>query len=561
MRKFSSERILLAVFLAVLLGCLYLLTWDLRPFPIFAPVDDWKYAKDALNIASGNWLGSYDHHTLTKRPMFSVALAIAYHLQIPFMLFLYSFHFVAGGFLSYSLSRCGFSKWFCGALMTAYLFLPMFFDHQATRVIRDHFYVSLQTFILALALFFISIPDETATRGKRVATFFAICFLLAWHWGSREEALTFWPALFPLLIFHVARLSRRSVAERVKYGLLLFTLVATAITSTGFAIRLLNYKNYGMFILMEHEEGDFPKMIGALASVDEGQPESRLWIDWKAREKLSSVLPWFKGVHESFSNPNYDGSVRCRHQRICEAFDLSHQIFAFRDHLPYMDCPKNARGAAAFYRRIRGDVERICAQNLVKCQAPLRSSMMPPFRAYHIPYFIDVLGDHLREMIRVESRGFSREFKTDDNVEWVSKFEELTHMSHYRISPDNQLFGPAPASAEVIRSQDAKRQFLGDLYSAIMPWIGLLALLALALRLRFWRLGGWNLAIVFAIGLTGTIAARILAISYIGAVDWKMSLNYIAPNYGLYLILCFVLIAEGVRVARESGRFKWLGDH
>lgn len=532
-------------FFALAAWALYAITWDIRPFPIFAPVDDWKYAKDALSIASGHWLGPYSFETLTKRPLFPFVLAITHLIGIPFTVFLYTLHFAAAIMITRSFQALKFSRFFCATLFLIYLFMPMCFDLQASRVIRDFYFVSLQTLLLASVLYFISIPRGIETKFKRIRAFAWFCVLLAFHYGTREEYMLLWPGLGILFLYYLSKISAKNIQERMKYGFLLFGFAATAITTSGFIIRSLNYFNYGSFVIIEHEEGSFPKLIGHLASINEGPKDSKLLIDWEEREKLSQVLPRFRPYQVALSFPLYDQSPRCQVEGKCEPFDFSHQIYAFRGNLHVGGCPLNGRGAELFFRDLNHEIERICQEKQISCESPLRNGMLPKFQLSELPDLIHFLAKNTGDMILLRHRGMTRDFKTDDSIEIVEKFNELTRQPHYRISSTGELFGPAPASSNVLRSQILRREFLGQIYNILGPLLGVMALIVLIVRLFKWRqFGGWSFGIILMIALLSAITARILLISYISAVDNYMGSNYITPNYNLYLILCLVLIAE-----------------
>lgn len=552
-------RLCIFAFFGISALALYAICWDLRPFPIYAPVDDWKYAKDALSIASGHWLGPYGTATLTKRPLFPVVLALTHLLGIPFTVFLYSFHFTAAVAISAVWRKWGYSRWFCATLFITYLFMPMCFDHQANRVIRDFYFVSLQTSLLATALYFLSIPRELATRKKRLWTFFGFLVLFSLHYGTREEYMVFWPTLGILFIFHVLKVHAQNLRDRIRYGVLVLAFAATSITTTGFLIRTLNYINYGSFVLIEHEEGSFPIMIGHLASITEGTKNSKLWLNWEGRERLSQLLPRWRPFQKPLSNPAYDPSPRCQLEGKCEPYDFSHQIFTYRDSLANGGSPLNGRGAELFYQGIVADIERLCGEHQLSCESPLRTGMLPRFHLDELQDLIHFLGVNTTDMILFRHRGMVREFNDDNSPEIFEKFNELTRQPHFRITPNDEIIGPAPAVAAVIRAQERRREALGVVYNWLGPSLGVLALLALVVRIfLFFRIPNptkwrdWNIGFVVSIALFSSIVGRILLISYISAVDNYMGGNYITPNYHLFLLLCLLLIAEGVATFRKG---------
>lgn len=543
--SFNLRRFFSLAGLAVLAWLLYRLTWDLRPFPIYTPVDDWKYLADAANIASGNWLGPYIFETLTKRPMFSISLALAHLAGMPFMLFLYSLHFAACTALAWSFRRLGYSRPFCWVLLVLSLFMPMCFDHEATRVIRDFFYVSMQTLLLAAAQYFISLSPEHDSRRKRRIAFLVFCLILAWHYGTREEYMLYWPVIGALFLYHLTTRTDLGFRQKSKYAAVMIAVALTFVSTTGFIVRYLNYKNYGVFLLIEHEEGTFPKMIGRIASVNEGPTDSKLLIDWEEREKLARVLPRFRPLHRVLSTPLYDTSPRCQIEGKCESFDFSHQIYVIRSSLQLIGCPMNGRGTELCFRSFTNELERACHEKLISCEQPLRKSMLPPLHRRLWGEFGHFLAMNSSYLSQFRHRGMPRQFKTDDSPEIVSKFEEFTLQRHYRVSPEGQLFGAEPATIDVLRDQLTRREKLGQAYMTFGPLLTGLAGLALvfqlagAARARRFRI---TFELALCAGLLATIVARILLISYISAADNYMGPNYLTPAHHSFLIVCLVLV-------------------
>ncbi|MDZ4662427.1 MAG: hypothetical protein SGJ18_12505 [Pseudomonadota bacterium] len=537
--KLLSKHGFMAIAIFASIVAFFALTWDLRPFPINAGVDDAKYVKDALEIVNGNWLGAYDNLTLSKRPFFGIVQAARIHLGIPYTTFEFSFHIFCMLAFLWALINLGFNKYFSLFSYFLILFMPQFYDFQTSRVSRDLFNTDLQILIFSLSFVLALAFDKIQSTRNKGFLVFSLCLLLSLHYGTREESFLIWPGLLILLIGHVQRYGPTPLFKKWRYGMSLCLFFLSVVTTTNFLWQLKNYSKYGLFITIEHEAGSFSRAIGALASIKEETEPSRLLIDRNERLKLAKLSPTFAKVYSSFDNPDADPSERCQKEGHCEGYDYSHQIFAFRDLLPKMGVGNNAREAELFYRSFAREVEDLCVSGSLKCVLPLRATMLPSFSMAMLPRFSDILAQHIREIFESSTVGYSyweNPFTADDQV----KFEKMTLQKVFLLKDNKLILGELPTPIENINNQINRRQRLAALYSIFTKIFITLGVVVIVFGLFFGLFKNVVIGYILAAALV-TIILRVLAITSIGAVDSQMANAYLYPIYPV--VIWFFLIA------------------
>ena len=477
-QNLPKSHLILGVF--AILGVFWL-SWDLRPIPIDGRVDDWKYVQDALFIEKLEWLGPYNERTLIKRPFFSLVIAATSMFHVPWTVFQFSFLIFSVFVFASGLKKLGHSFGITAAIFYAVLFLPTFFDRESVRMTRDIFFICWQLVMLGLIFRLMAIPfDWQSQAWKKLLTWTYVA--IAFHAGLREEAFVFWPCLIVLLIYYFS-VQKLSIKQKLKFGTMLLLGGILSVQLSLFSVRTLNYFYYGVFILNEHEEGYFPQAMAAISSIDSGQKNSHLLIDYQERQQLRQLSPKFHQISRILDIAGETVTPGCVKQENCEGNDYSHAIFFLRTNgLPEAGVNTDARKAQTFYAQLRDEIIAACNNNKIKCENPIRTSMTPPFRRYHVPYFIAALKTHLYYHFMLQNRGFSPyAHEIGQNV--INDFEEATKQKYYMIWPDGKVTGTLPASLDVINYKTNVRATVGRWYSALAPTLVIAGLIAFLIRI------------------------------------------------------------------------------
>jgi hypothetical protein len=154
-------------------AALLALTWDLRPYPIPAGVDDYRYVVSAESIAALpgkviqgvaplDWLGPYEPTTLFKRPGFSILLGTTSSLHLPYLQTILLLHLVALAIVANSLLRLSFPRGVVFALFVVCGLYPTLYDSNGVRVIRETATSALEIAIIGLSMALFSIGTRRA---------------------------------------------------------------------------------------------------------------------------------------------------------------------------------------------------------------------------------------------------------------------------------------------------------------------------------------------------------------------------------------------------------------
>lgn len=533
---------------------LWSVVWDLRPYPVDGWVDDTYYIHNAFNIASLKWLGPYSELTLMKRPLYSAVLAVSYLLHIPYSLYLYTLVFCSAAALSLSLRKIGIARGLCAACFVSLVFLPTFNDREALRLIRDPIFVCIQLFALAAAIRFFGTPRTVENGSARRRMLLLALALLALHAGMREEAAVFYPGLVVMLIYDAAAQTQLPWKARWIYGLKLLLAGIVAVQGALTAVRTLNLAYYGQFILNEHEEGPFPEAMAAVASVRDPGSTSRALIGAAERSHLNALSPLFRKISAPLDAAGEETPPDCPDPHRCDNLDYSHAIFYIRVFgLPGAGVTGSAADAAGFYRGLRGEIEELCASKRIPCESPLRRSMQPPLRMYHLPYVYEALNTHAGYLLHFAHRGFSPDYP-EPSPSIVREVERITHQRYFTVGPDNRMLGHPPASFAVIQSQAIRRSGIARMYSGAGPYVIGAALAAFLTRLLAIPFAGVSLRLALSAGVLILVVARLAAIVYISAVDKLMGMNYSVPGYSLLVVFCALSFASLSDLASRRAR-------
>src|SRR5579859_1031881 len=125
---------------------------DLPVQIIFSPHDDSLYVTRAFNLLNGAGFGAYDGRLLIKLPGISLWLTGLRVLGFPYMLTINLLYVAAGLYFLFGLARCGLGKPGLLFAMTLYLFNPVTFTYEWTRIFREPLSTVLLVTLLAAML-------------------------------------------------------------------------------------------------------------------------------------------------------------------------------------------------------------------------------------------------------------------------------------------------------------------------------------------------------------------------------------------------------------------------
>ena len=333
--------------------------------------DDALYIRLGLNIANGNWLGTYNELTLVKAPMFPVFLAAFSFTGIPFNIAQHCLFFLGCIYLANIASHVCKSKAVGIFLFAAVVTCPSYYT--ITRVIRDPLYTTLTLFLVGswIELFLLD-----RLRGARLSFAAMVGTLSAAYWLTREEGIWILPCLGIITLGGFVRSLAGGSAERSKRGwsvssYLLVVLLFASATAVG--VGLLNKMTYGRFVLVEMGEGNFQRALVALQRVGEPYNRPYLPLPREARQLVYAESPSFAKLKDFLDPPDHSSrwiNAACRPlPSTCGDIGGGWFLWALRDVLSKSGMYETPEKAAAFYRSIANEVEAACGSGRLKCSA------------------------------------------------------------------------------------------------------------------------------------------------------------------------------------------------
>lgn len=570
----GRKRVAFVLLLFASVGTLLLwLTWDLRPYPISANVDDYRYVvsadhiKDApwklWKVATGRspsleWLGPYDPTTLFKRPGLSIILAVFTLLHLPFLQTTLLLHLAALALLSNALLRLNYPRTVVAGVFLVCGLIPTLYDSNAVRVLREIPTGSLEVAIFGMCVWVFTIEADRTADLLKSRAFLVLLLLLALHWTMREETVLF---LVPVLLLVNAALWLR-VRTTFRKKLTLAAVVSVLLLSPSWlayaSIASLNKVSYGLFLVNDVSEGSFPKAISELRRVDE-TPCDHGFMSAEEVDKVMDVSPAFRVVGESLATAL---SVR-PDMTYTDAFP-NLRLGALGE----SDIGRSPQLTQDLFSRIAAEVRSACREGLLHCAPWASGSIVPLLCSSHWTQVPGNFKGYLIDRIaRMWNNGFSPLSSAEPDMprlhpDVLANFEATTRQKMSGRNGDRIEFSQ-PASLEVLVRQDFRRAAVGRIYLRFMPWLMLAGALSLLARLPFWRDTRRPWWLVILVGAGGYMVLRAMVFGYLSTIDGSLNNRYISVGYPVAGIFAVLAAAEAryllpfgdkSRTSRRAGR-------
>ena len=354
-----------------------------------SPHDDGLFLRHASSLVAGEWLGPFDNLALTKGLGYPAFLALTYTLGLPLLLAQHLLYLASVAALCIALRTLITARWALTILFFALLFNPAAWSLQ--RVIRDHFYMSMTLLVLAGAVgLFAHRRDGLSTLATWAA---GLGGSLAILWHTRQEGVWILPALLVLLSFACVDVWRRCHADRW-WRLSLFATPAILLLVSGLGVAAVNHRWYGVFVTTEFSDRPFLDGYGAISRVIHLQWQRFIPMPAETRARLYQVSPSFAELRPYLEGPGRGWMAhprRCDHPSCGRDYFGGWFVWAFRDAVSYAGHYRSAPAARAYYRRLAGEVNRVCDSGALPC-LPRRSSLVPPLHAAHLWPLVESVG-------------------------------------------------------------------------------------------------------------------------------------------------------------------------
>jgi len=365
-----------------LIGFKLFLVADIAVHIRFSPIDDSLYVTRAYELLSGNEWGNYSPYVLAKLPGISLWLAATRLTGIPYILGINLAYIFAGLFLVNEANKIGINKIILLIAYFCFLFNPITFSTGWALPMREGVSSILMIFLLGLSLRILLSSKD------------GICFASIIFWAitfgfiqiMREEDILIWAYLI-LFISSVVWIRYDWVSRRFDFRDAIILLVASSLFTglIGYGVRSYNHSHYGLPILSDFSEGEFPKLIAALRGVDSSVDNRLVMLPQEVIVRLRTLIPDFTPVLDRLPLPGAQ-TFSCKLQGVCSEWSNGWMLWWIKKSAADAGFTPTLLEGQAYFRLIREQIEALCASEKLHCHQS-GAGIVPPmqlrwFRAF-----------------------------------------------------------------------------------------------------------------------------------------------------------------------------------
>ena len=408
---------------------------------------------DALMVRLGNslsrirWLGAYDNKTLIKGISFPAVLMVLRWTYLPLTVFFILLWTLSIALLLAALKPV-LSNRVLQFLIFAFLMLHPLFSNEYTglRVYRNGLTPSQVLLILA-GLFGLFLRYRQPLK-KLLPWGLLSAFSILFFYYTREDRVWMYPFLFAvslvilvLMLVHLVReyrkdpaFSKKMLIQGILFRGLLLILPVLLISFAHLTLSVINQKLYGVSVVNEFEEGNFPKALQAMYMADTGdEMPARVSVSREKLKKLCEVSPALKSIEPMFFDLMDGWDYADRVPGDGEVED-GWFLWVFRDTAAAYHYHDSLAQSEAFYGQVAAELNTAMDQGLIKRGTKMPAALMAPL---HPGYLQALPGKALEAfgfMFRYTSSRF--DFRESDigKPELVATFEEMANGQVYETS-------------------------------------------------------------------------------------------------------------------------------
>lgn len=343
--------------------------------------DDALFVRQAAALLDGQWLGPFNHITLSKGPVYPFFLAASSASHFPLHVTQTAFHAFACFVFVLALRPLLSSPALRLLLFAVLLFDPYTFSSTAIgRVLRSGIHPALTLLALAGAI------GLTLRLDRRLLV------LLPWSlfaglavsafWFCREEGLWLAPSLALTLLVGAAILFRSSLPRRPLRFLLLAAPPLILLLSTA-TLRALNTRHYGAPITVDVKDGAFPDAYGALTRITPAEFIPTVPVLRETRLRAYAVSPAFAELQPHLEGRTGNAWARTGWENIDHP-SAGQEIrggwfqWALREAAELAGHYRDGATADAYWQRVAQEINAACDDGRLPASPP-RRGFVPPW--------------------------------------------------------------------------------------------------------------------------------------------------------------------------------------
>lgn len=368
--------------LLLLIGFKLILISDIAVHIRFSPIDDYLYVSRAYQFLSGNGWGNYDAYVLAKFPGMSLWLAGSRLLGIPYLLGINILYSLAGLLLINEVTKLGVHKSILLIAYFIYLFNPITFSIGWTLVMREALASVITVMLIAISLRILLIQKNQLPIGS----IFGWVILFIFGQLLREEGKLLWVYLVLFIgCFFLVQYKSQNRKFLVQFGLILLISAILSASFVSYGARLYNQKHYGLPIMNDFYDGEFPKLMATLRKIESSVDNRLVMLPQEVIKKLIPILPDFAPVLERLPEPGLQ-TFSCIVQGVCTEVCSCYMPWAVKSAAAEVGRTSTLVDAQNYFKLIRNQIEVLCTSGELRC-IENGNDMLPPmqlrwFRAY-----------------------------------------------------------------------------------------------------------------------------------------------------------------------------------
>jgi len=346
--------------------------------------DDVLFVNQANSIVEGNWLGEYNHKTLSKGIFTQLFMAGLYKIEIPFLLGQEVFYILACVILIFMLKNIIKNKYILLGVFTILLFNPITYSSNLLRTYRDGVYISLLIYLVSFSfMIFYKYKDKPK---KLIKYFIGLGLTITSICICREETIWIVPYIALSIIITILFIIFDKKCENKIKKILLYIIPIVIYIIVTVIIASLNYKYYNRFIINDYMSKEFQDAYGALTRIITQQKPNRIPITTAAREKAYEVSPSFRKLKNAIEIGG-KGWVTTRINGTDE-IDGGYFFWTIRAAADAMGYYENAKVSKEYWQNVAREVNEACDEGKIENTIRKRSSLTTPFDIRYIPDLI-----------------------------------------------------------------------------------------------------------------------------------------------------------------------------
>jgi hypothetical protein len=534
---------LFGVGIGLLVALKVLLVSDISVEVLYQPMDDSLYVERAWHLLQGNAFGPYHSGTFLKYPGISLWLAAMGTVGIPVLISVNAVYIAAGLYVALGLMRAGTARWVALAAFALWLFNPVTLGYEWARVIREPLATGLFA-VLTGAMLHILVALEQRRAPWLHFALFALVF--AFSLFLREDDRLLWGLLVLFVVALLWKLRATKVRRTEWIAFVLAGAIAPVVLAKTYEFSLRHFveSRYGLPILHEVSEGEFPKLLAAIRSIETDREHRLVMVPQETLYKLHNAIPELRPVIDRLPPPG-PGTYSCKMHGVCTEWSNGWMLFWIKEQMYSAGLTPTLPAAQEYFRRMRNQIERACDTGTLRCTSK-GQGLIPPMELRRMPVLLAEFFRLVRISLSPDPhlvRAAYLEHATPAHV--AEKFHSVAMTDGSgpnSILPSDQVKTNRPLS-----SLSAWRNSLACVYAVIAPFLLLASLSALVVHLVTTR--GWAIDVLtVACLVVGVyVVARLTLLSYVATFMGPFVPRFVFSSYAVGLLLALPIIVTAYK--------------